>query len=1135
MSKVSRRVIAAAHACAHVPSWMVVKKERMAMGMAIVAVLGAAAAFCAARSEIASSRLESKLHQGQMLELTVRQRILDNFVENDRLRRRQEQHLIFAKARQQDASFDSANAAASEFRAQQEFAVADTLNSFIRFTGVGIERDLPAKETDQQVNKSVSVELQNLGFDVVWARDASIWEKLETQISDAQELVKRLTSSVVVFVLALVFFTLAQLSQTHESDACQLSFSFIRRRHWKLWLTCVGCLIAVAGILFAGWHDPEAWKTFAKFAAGILAVMGLGRVLSATYADWEFLRNSNRFGSSFLWLENPNRPSSVLLRKVAQAAQWVRNYLLLEEASAEEEPGELEELEPPKSPGLRIPMITAAHRLGRTVIKLIAATAFASAISGLLYSTTIIKSDRAAANAIKFQVEGFKTSSLDRMESYDQLNQLADGREYLTRLWADQQRVELAMQKFKRPTGGTVADKLLNTLNEVTVTDKLLDKISGVTVTYKLLDILNGDQGPDGDARFPEQLLQPKLTLESEILFAKGDGENEISIAWRKRAIGFLRSLTLFAIALYLFGQSLGLGRTRAAFMLSLYALALAVFGVTSPFKGWFQNRPPRESDVLEAATYYGKGRALYETSNFDRAIDAFHDALKKRKTLALAEYYLANSNVILSTPQQQGYISQISKTSIPNVVSFRASAIDALNKQELLAPVHVLADYGFENVVLGFCQSNKVLGHKYVDRGLQEINRAIHQMKDDADRSKAKIEDDNDYLYVQFNLALALLADGQPQYADKAYRQGTKSLQHLAETDAAEAEAVVTGAISDLSMLERYCNRVRSASYCDGVSDDIALRKKELIAAVWGHPSGSDNSEVLVSDVEPFAHPAGLGWSSATLANVDLKRHILDVIWYKCDTAGDDPQGCEEALTDTSTSSDGHWKAWWVVPKVSKRVTRAHDFSYYTNSINIPDCLQPGRYLAEFHMDGKPPFRVSVDLGGPSFKAINSRNLNMSICYPETWIPWKPSGHSNASLVRGYTSEDVGDDHPPSRGAFLFKYYYPIQNRDANIESARSRARSLLVSEKLISSFELPPGPDRCKTLPDEIGTIRAGADHDGNVLLSKAWVQKDGVVHVVLVFHRFSGTDENQKHSSSSIRDESDCDILSSARNMY
>src|ERR1700722_16226620 len=118
MSKVSRRVIAAAHACAHVPSWMVVKKERMAMGMAIVAVLGAAAAFCAARSEIASSRLESKLHQGQMLELTVRQRIVDNFVENDRLRRRQEQHLIFAKARQQDASFDSANAAASEFRAQ---------------------------------------------------------------------------------------------------------------------------------------------------------------------------------------------------------------------------------------------------------------------------------------------------------------------------------------------------------------------------------------------------------------------------------------------------------------------------------------------------------------------------------------------------------------------------------------------------------------------------------------------------------------------------------------------------------------------------------------------------------------------------------------------------------------------------------------------------------------------------------------------------------------------------------------------------------------------------------------------------------------------------------------------------------
>jgi tetratricopeptide (TPR) repeat protein len=1131
MSKVTQWLIAVARACAHVPSWMVVKKERMAMGMAIVAVFGAAAAFCAARSELTSSRLESKLHQGQMLGLTIRQKILDDFAENGRLRDRQKQHDNLVKARQQDAQFDPANAGTHEFRAQEEFAVADTLNSFIRFTEVGIKRNLTPRETDQHVDKLVSAELRHLGFDVVWDRNASIWEKLETQIRNAQELVKRLAVSVMVFVLALVFFTLAQLSHTRESDAGQLSFSFIRRRHWKLWLTCVGCLIAVGGLLSAGWHDPEAWKTFGKFAAGILAVMGLGRVLSATYADWEFLRNSERFGALLLWLENPNRLSSVLLKIVRQAAQWLRNYLLLEETAAEEEPGELEELEPPKSPGLRIPMIPAAHRLGRIVIILIAITAFASAISGLLYSTIIIESDRAAASALNYQVDRFKTSSLNRMETYDQLNRLADGQECLTRLWADQQRVELAKPKFERPKGVTVTETLLDTLNRVTVTEKCLDKVSGVTVALKFLDMLNSDQGPDSDARFPEQLLQPNLTSDSEILFAKGDGENEISLAWRNRAIGFLRSLTLFAIALYLFGQSLGLGRTRAAFMLSLYALALAVFGITSPFKGWRDNSPPFEPDVLEAATYYGAGRTLYDTSSFDGAAKKFQDAVKRRPTFALAKYYLAKS----ITPQQQGYISQISKRSLPQIVSLRASAFDALTKQELLAPVEVLGDYGFENVLLGFCQRDPILGHKCIDSGLKEINQAIHRMKDDAGQSTAKREDDNDYPYLQFNLALALLADGQREDADEAYRQGTMTLQRLAETDAAGAEQFVSGAISDLNTLERYCNRVHFESYCSGVRDDIALRKKELIAAVWGRPDASNKAEISPSDVDLIANAAGLGWS-ARLSNVNLRRHVLDVIWYECDTASDDPQGCDEELTDTSTSDD-HWKAWWVLPKLSKRATNDHDFAYYTNSINIPDCLQPGRYLAEFYMDDKPPLRLPVDLRGTGLQAVNSRNLNMSMCHPGTWIPWKSSGYSNTStsLVKGYTSRDATGDRPPSRGAFLFKYYYPMQNGDANVKSALSRAQNLLVSEKLISNFEPQPIRDGCKNLPEEEGTFRARFDHDGDMLLSKAWVQKDGVVHVALVFHRLLDTDGNQNHPSSSIPDEDDCDILSSARNMY
>lgn len=260
----------------------------------------------------------------------------------------------------------------------------------------------------------------------------------------------------------------------------------------------------------------------------------------------------------------------------------------------------------------------------------------------------------------------------------------------------------------------------------------------------------------------------------------------------------------------------------------------------------------------------------------------------------------------------------------------------------------------------------------------------------------------------------------------------------------------------------------------------------------------------------------------------------VLPKLWYRCGIFGNDLQGCDKILGATERTNE-YWKAWWVLPGLSSRASDNHDFEYST------ECLQPGRYLAEFYLNGKPPLRIPVDLGGTGLKALNLRTINISICYPGTWKPWQPSRELNAgtSLVEGYTSEDGGEGRP-SRGEFLFKYYYPIADGasdpailDAQ-NSAISKAKDFLVSEKFISQFQLSQMKnDGCNNLPREENILRASVEHNEELLLLKVWTHKDGV-YVAVVFHRLRDDNEEQNRFSITA-DQDDCNILGSVSNMY
>jgi hypothetical protein len=105
---------------------------------------------------------------------------------------------------------------------------------------------------------------------------------------------------------------------------------------------------------------------------------------------------------------------------------------------------------------------------------------------------------------------------------------------------------------------------------------------------------------------------------------------NDKSLGYQREATTFLWLLTLFAIALYLLGQALGMGRTSAAFILVLFACGLVFAGVLRGLFIGFADKPivlrPAsaectlpdsipDNDLVElAAEHYARGMVLFES-----------------------------------------------------------------------------------------------------------------------------------------------------------------------------------------------------------------------------------------------------------------------------------------------------------------------------------------------------------------------------------------------------------------------------------------------------------------------------------------------------------------------------------------
>lgn len=1066
-----------------IPTWLAEKTLRMAMVMAVVAVFGAVTAFQAGKAELDASLHERMLQHGQLLELKYWQEYLTDLSQFDKYYAASElyyQESLRRRAKADDLrqEHDPAGASFQDLDSQEHSARGKSQVSFYDFFyGLGWPFADARKFPEGKLQQSIAQTLAGIGFETNGPQrcsieNAGIWGGLECEIDGAQSRVKRLAVSVVLLVISLALFTFAQL--------------YRERARVVIWLIRLACIAAVGGVALSVWGDLDSWKVFGRYSVVIAALMVLGYWLSTTTK--------------------------------------IKEFFLLDKELEEDEVIHGGEIGPHSYCAEHVHIGMDKHRFHVWIVAAIAITASLSALDGVLYSVAGIHQSQTASEALRYQMEMVKSSTRRAAQNNLTLQSLANAQEYRVQYRAGQQELDLARN------GVPGANREAATL----AMQPWQDFVSR-DENEALPESLDGPLGPDRDPFFPKRLMARDLTME-QTDFAKWDGENEISLAWSKASTRYLRALTLFAIALYLFGQALSMGRTQEAFILSCCASFLAFAGLCWMAGVTYVNsRIPHGAEVEKAAALYGQGMEKFKTAatpeEYGSAVGDFTESLKQRHTFALANYYLALALSNQMTPQKEGYQSLHFKQSLPEIVDKEEQAIDALEKENLTPPMGFLLDHGYDSTDLGLTQKSR----DGVEHGIAEDQKALSR--------------DSDNTMLIFNTGMALLADG-PEKKSEGLATYEKGFASLAKSD--DRVRLGAGVITDLEILRKYCLGLNTPAYCDEIGREVDKQESRLSIATWmppawKPPANSDDS--TISNLKLFASPAGLGWEARV--PMDLDDNGLVVVWYACDTGYPGKNACDSKTLDTG-AQDANWGVWWVLNGISGRVRpedvldkengKQYAFKSALQSSSVNSCLPPGEFRAEFYLNGQrldfgPNEKISfgIDPAHPAsqFKPAILRDLDLEMCYPKNWESWTFKNTQDPGLISGYV-----DPVDSGSGAFLFTYYYPHTEAPTSASAKNTlveKSIKSLASEGLVSPSAMSREPDSCTDYLDDPGVTRARYRNAEGTVLSKVWFARDGIAHVGLVFRRNSGMHTAQDSAVAGSSDRESCDVLATIRIYY
>ena len=1040
-----------------------------------------------------------------------------------------------------------------DLQAEEQFSIARMYRRTRDFNYVGGMSSSDSIENG--IEKNVARELSEAGYGAVWVAPAKgelpdIWGDLKVDIAKNRKKTVWLSGLVAVFVLALAFLTFTQLPRDGsplqlwlERVACVIAVGasivcFVIDVHSWLPFLLAGIaigIVALLGHLLYNRPGVQQWLTgpkeveipekeraaAAKVKSEEAAARSAARAEAANKKEEAIQKEAvvqsaaegkndavipsqaTAPGDAAIKTEAviPGEPIIVdqspvgtpaTLKSVAEipppTAVSGGNQSTSPSVDAKESASECEEEQEASHPhevGPRIAFIGAhllawdcTSTMNRFALSLIAVTALLAAICGWRYDCATAFANGCAARAMDQQVAAFK--NFERSQTTIHYVWGIDARMHESRMRykAAEQRAELAREKVM----GLTADREPSQMEW----QKRLLSQNKIAV-----DDLDGEWGPELDPYYPQKEAELSGRQASETAFAKWDAENELRQSWHLKAAQYLLTLTMFAIALYLLGQSMGMGLGRGAFILVLGGALIASVGAFSALKTAVRYLPRDASKLDAAADSYGEGRRLFvvahESQDYQEAAEKFQAALKIRPTFALAHYYRGESlyNSARLHPDEQDSLPSRKSGALAQTVQEMGLSLDDFEKEGVTPPEELVGRYGFFTLLQSLSPPDLAL----LKKGTAALQQGIKSYPRDS--------------WLEMNLAVALLISGQTEEARKAY-------DRVFEYGLSSGLAIA--ALGDLEIARRYCNSFPQAD-CATITSEINQLKPRFAAVAGPEPKDAhwEIRNPSLSQPEISVSPAIVNWKAAVDATDG--KDVMLVIWYW---------------------KDPDWGAWRVISSVSDTVQTASLDKDSANrkslSLSYLDttgehrCLSGGDYRVEFYLNGKLVAEQSKSLAlDHEFKGVGLHDINFEACYPANWSDWAytPTDVTGPELVRGSTSPDR------KRGVYLFTYFYPNvpEQTAAILQHAVARSSKILEGHGLPHDLSFSRIAEPCGAYPVDGLTKNALWYQDSTrVSTARAWIAEDGIVYVAM-----------SANGAKNGVDTDDCLLMTSVSNIY
>ena len=517
--------------------------------------------------------------------------------------------------------------------------------------------------------------------------------------------------------------------------------------------------------------------------------------------------------------------------------------------------------------------------------------------------------------------------------------------------------------------------------------------------------------GPERDPAFPARYFS-RHARGSIYFEALKDGANAEGDRAERQTSAYAVSLTLFAVAVFLFGYSLTpQGRRRA----KLFAGTAAVFvlGSSTWTAATAIDAPERRPD--EAAAAYADGVTAIETHEYQSAIAHFDRAIDLHDDYAQAYAGRASARVAVDARNPS------SAATTRQIVSDLERALEL---DEGSATYQI--DLGVQLFRLGLAENDD-----------EKLERALELTR----LGKVAFDSfpDGDYNEAAILLALGRTAEARARY-DEAVGK-TRFLDAAEEEerdDRVQRTEFVSAALTDLEL-------IRHASG-DELAGEIRAIKERIITPIsaaakpWegSRDEAPPQSErvkrraVRLARVRVLVDPAGPQWK-ARAPELDLAKDRIYTVWYHRNpftgswTAA--PAVSGERTTHESGGRDG-----------GVFLTR-----YYIGNTLPPECTPEGEWRAEIYVNGRYAGSGTGSAKYPKVRTVRAPDIGVATCVP---MRWRPAGRS-LGLTRGWVSRD-GES-----GVFIWSLNKGTL--DTGSRSAHSNDRLLVKLVKRLVEPKLP------------------------------------------------------------------------------